>query len=117
MIITILAGFFSGIISGMGIGGGAILIPVLTAFMGIEQKVAQCVNLVYFIPTAVTALIIHIRNKSVDLKTALFVTGFGVVGAVIGSFLAIWISGGLLRKLFAIFLFAIGINQFFDKRG
>lgn len=101
----------------MGVGGGAVLIPVLTAFMGVEQKVAQCVNLVYFVPTAITALIVHIKNKSVDFKTALPVTGFGIIGAVIGSFLALYISGGMLRKLFGIFLFGIGINQFFDKRG
>lgn len=117
MILTILAGFFSGIISGMGVGGGAILIPVLTTFMNVEQKISQCVNLVYFVPTAIAALIIHIKNKSVDFKTALPVTGFGIMGAIIGSLLAICISGGALRRLFAIFLFGIGINQFFDKRG
>lgn len=117
MIVTILAGLFSGVISGMGIGGGAILIPVLTVMMGIGQQQAQCTNLVYFIPTAVAALVIHIKNKSVEFKTALPIIGFGIIGAVIGSYLAVCISAGALRKIFAIFLFAVGINQFFGKRG
>ena len=45
---SVVIGFLSGIISGMGIGGGAILIPALTLFYGIEQKLAQGINLVYF---------------------------------------------------------------------
>ena len=68
MLLTVLAGFFSGIIGGMGIGGGAILIPVLTVLLGIGQKQAQCANLIYFIPTAIAALSVHIKKKSVDFK-------------------------------------------------
>jgi uncharacterized membrane protein YfcA len=116
MIITIIAGLLSGIISGMGIGGGAILIPVLTMFLGVNQHVAQCANLYYFVPTAVAALIIHIKNKSVDFKTAAFIIGFGLVGALAGSFIAVRISTGILRKIFAGFLFIMGLNQFFSKK-
>ena len=50
-------GFFSGIISGMGIGGGTILIPALLFLTEVNQQQAQGVNLIYFIPTAVVALI------------------------------------------------------------
>jgi len=116
MLITILAGFFSGIIGGMGIGGGAILIPVLTVFLGIGQQQAQCANLIYFVPTAIAALVIHIKNKSVEFKTALPIIGFGLIGAALGSFLAVCMPAKLLRKLFAVFLFAMGINQFFGKK-
>ena len=116
MIITILAGLFSGIISGMGIGGGAVLIPVLTMLLGIEQQAAQCANLVYFVPTAVAALVIHIKNKSVDFKAALPIIGFGIIGAIAGSWIAVYMSAGVLRKIFAVFLFAVGINQFFGKK-
>ena len=63
MIGFIIVGFFSGIISGMGIGGGTILIPAITILWGVDQKVAQITNLIYFIPTASIALILHIKNK------------------------------------------------------
>lgn len=116
MIITILAGLFSGVVSGMGIGGGAILIPVLTMFLDVGQQAAQCANLVYFIPTAIAALIIHIKNKSVDFKAALPIIGFGVVGAIAGSWIAVYMSADVLRRIFAVFLFAMGINQFFGKK-
>ena len=52
--ILILIGLISGIISGMGIGGGTILIPALTIILSMEQNTAQAINLIYFIPTAVT---------------------------------------------------------------
>lgn len=116
MIVTILAGLFSGIVSGMGIGGGAILIPVITMFVNIDQQVAQCTNLVYFIPTAVAALAVHIKNKTVDFKTALPIICFGVLGAILGSQIAVFMPAKILKKIFAVFLFAMGINQFFGKK-
>ena len=61
-IILFLAGLASGIISGMGMGGGAVLIPVLVLVANPGQHIAQSVNLLYFIPTAVAALIIHFKN-------------------------------------------------------
>lgn len=116
MIITLLAGFFSGVISGMGIGGGAILIPVLTMLLEISQQQAQCANLVYFIPTAIVALAVHIKNKSVDFKTAVPIACFGLIGAIAGAWIAVYTPADILRKIFAVFLFVVGINQFFGKK-
>ena len=56
--LNIITGFLSGIISGMGIGGGAILIPALTIFAGVSQKTAQGINLTYFINTSILIFII-----------------------------------------------------------
>ncbi len=108
---NIIIGFFSGIISGMGIGGGAILIPALILLEHLTQQVAQGINLLYFLPTAAVSLIIHIKNKNVEIKTALIVGISGVLGAICGSLLAVRLSGGLLGKLFGIFLFGIGIYE------
>lgn len=113
--IAVLIGLCSGIISGMGIGGGTILIPALVLFLNLEQHAAQGVNLIYFIPTAIVALWVHIKNRSVNFRVALSIIISGVIGAVGGSLLADIISAGLLRKLFGIFLFAMGIYEFFKK--
>lgn len=102
-------GFLSGIISGMGIGGGAILIPALIFISGVSQQVAQGINLVYFLPTAFFSLLVHIKNKNVEVKTALIIGYSGMVGAAGGAFLATrMIEGELLRKLFGGFLLLIG---------
>ncbi len=108
---NIIIGFCSGIISGMGIGGGAILIPALILLQNIEQQTAQGINLLYFLPTAIVSLIVHIKNKNVLLKTALILGISGVLGAIGGSLLAVKLSGGLLRKLFGGFLLLIGVYE------
>ncbi len=113
--ILFLIGLLAGIIGGMGIGGGTILIPALTLFVKTEQHIAQSVNLIYFIPTAIIALIVHIKNKRVDFKIALPIIISGVFGAGIGSWLASAISNNLLKKLFAVFLFIMGIYEMFRK--
>ncbi|MEE1043008.1 MAG: sulfite exporter TauE/SafE family protein [Clostridia bacterium] len=111
MFYLILAGLISGIISGMGIGGGIILIPVLTIFLGFDQKVAQGITLLYFIPTAIFALIVHIKNKNIDFKTTIKVASTGVLSAGIGAFCIKYLSTPLLSKVFAIFLLTVGFYQ------
>ncbi|WHH59683.1 sulfite exporter TauE/SafE family protein [Petroclostridium sp. X23] len=115
MLIAVLAGFASGIISGMGIGGGTILIPVLVFVLHIDQHIAQSINLLYFIPTAIIALIVHIKNKRIDFKLAMTIVVFGILGAVLGSHFAVSLPSGLLKKMFGIFLFSMGIYETFRK--
>ena len=114
MVFLIIAGLISGIISGMGIGGGIILIPVLTIFLGFDQKTAQGITLLYFIPTAVFALFVHIKNKTVDFKVAARLISTGVIGAAAGAYLMRYISSELLGKIFAVFLLIMGICQVFS---
>lgn len=109
--LNIIIGLFSGVVSGMGIGGGAILIPALIMIEGVAQQMAQGINLVYFIPTAIVSLIVHIKKKNVEVKTALIIGGCGMVGAVGGSMLAMAIGGGVLRKMFGGFLLLIGVYE------
>ena len=107
----VLAGFASGIISGMGIGGGAILIPALTIFLGLEQQAAQKINLLYFLPTAAIALRTHSKSGNVDKKGLLRLIFYGLIGAVIGAFIAVRVDGGYLRKGFAVFLLTMAAYE------
>ncbi len=111
MIYLIIAGVISGIISGMGIGGGIILIPVLTIFLGFDQKIAQGITLLYFIPTAIFALIVHIKNKNVDFKIAAKIISTGIISAGIGAYCIKFISTHMLSKIFAVFLLTVGMCQ------
>jgi uncharacterized membrane protein YfcA len=113
--IVILIGLAAGIISGMGIGGGAILIPALVIFVKPEQHVAQSVNLLFFIPTAIVALVIHIRHKNVDFRTGIPILLFGLGGAFLGSKIALSMNGEILRKIFGIFLLLMGLYELFGK--
>lgn len=113
--LSILSGLAAGVISGMGIGGGTILIPALSIFLSIDQHVAQGVNLLYFIPTAAVALCVHIKNKAINYKIALPIVLLGIAGAVGGSALALVIHSALLKKLFGGFLFLMGIYEICKK--
>ncbi len=106
-------GFLSGIISGMGIGGGALLIPALTIFQGISQRVAQGINLAYFIPTACIAVVVHIKNKRIDFKRVAYLAISGIPGAVFGSMYAGNTGDGILRKMFGGFLLLVGIYEIY----
>lgn len=111
-----LVSILSGIISGMGIGGGTILIPALIILFNTRQQTAQSVNLLSFVPIAVVALITHIKNRNVDIKLALILIGSGVAGAIGGSILAYVISSDMLKKMFGIFLFFMGIYEITVKK-
>ncbi len=111
--LNILIGLFSGIISGMGIGGGAVLIPALIILDHTGQQLAQVINLLYFLPTAVAALIIHIKNRNVDIKTALILAASGIIGAAAGAITANILSSDLLRRMFGIFLALIGFYEIY----
>lgn len=114
--LVFIVSIFSGIISGMGIGGGTILIPALTILFNTEQHIAQSVNLLSFIPTAVAALIMHIRNKNVEFSLLLKLITGGVVGAIGGAVLASLTTPSMLRKLFAGFLFLMGAYEICCKK-
>ena len=109
----ILIGAFSGIFSGIGMGGGTILIFLLTTFGGIEQHIAQATNLIYFIPTAISAIIVNYKNKNIDIKLAKTVSIWGIVGAVIGAIISSKIEIYKLKKLFGIFLAIIAIHEIY----
>ena len=65
--IEILIGMISGIVSGTGMGGGTILIFLLTFMMGIEQHVAQATNLIFFIPTSIVGIGFFSKSESPSL--------------------------------------------------
>ncbi len=107
-----LAGVLGGVLGGMGMGGGTILIPLLTIFCGVKQHSAQAANLVSFLPMATISLIIHIKNKYVVFKNSLFVIIAGVLTCFVGFYLARLMSGDLLKRAFGGFLTALSVFQF-----
>ena len=109
----ILIGMFSGIFSGIGMGGGTILIFLLTTFLNIEQHLAQSTNLIYFIPTAISAIFVNYKNKNIDLNLAIFTSIGGSIGAIIGTIISINTDVLKLKKMFGIFLAIIVIHEIY----
>lgn len=111
--LEVLFGLISGIISSLGMGGGTILIFLLTVFLGVSQHVSQATNLVFFIPTSIVAIFMNIKNKNIDWKISWIIVIFGIIGAICGSFIARKISSDNLRRYFAIFLIFITFYEIY----
>lgn len=112
---ALLAGLFSGIIGGMGLGGGAVLIIYLTVFSDTPQLKAQGINLLFFIPIAISALIIYAVKKKIKWKIVIITAAGGIIGAVAGFFLTDVIGGDWTAKLFGAFLILLGVKEIFFK--
>ena len=110
---AILIGTFSGIFSGIGMGGGTILIFLLTTFAGLEQHIAQATNLIYFVPTAISAIIVNYRDKNINTKLAKYISIYGIIGAIIGALISINLDVQKLRKFYGIFLAIIAIHEIY----
>lgn len=104
-----LIGVLSGVFAGMGMGGGTFLIPLLTILMKVNQQVAQCVNLLVFIPLAIVVLIIYSKQKLLKLKGVFWLVVPATIVSILGSLLAIDIRGKTLKIIFGIFLILVGI--------
>ncbi len=111
MIWEIIGGLIGGLTGGMGMGGGTLLIPILTLFAGFAQLEAQGINLISFIPMSIVALILHFKNKLVKFKETYLLAIVGAVISTISALIAIHINGKALKIMFALFLIAIGIWQ------
>ena len=111
--LTSLIGFFSGILSGMGVGGGMLLIPALRIFFDTSQKNAQAINLFCFIPAAICALIVHIKKKNVDFKSAVPMIISGIPFSILGAHLCVKSSPRIVEMLFGFFILVFGIREIY----
>ena len=106
------SGLLSGLISGLGMGGGVILIAILTYVTEYNQQSLQTLNLIYYIPTAIFAIIIYLKSKQIDYKLALKIIAWGIIPTIVSSRIANQINTNWLRKIFAIYLIGIGVAIF-----
>ena len=109
----IVFGIISGIVTSLGMGGGAILILLLSLFTKLDQHLIQGSNLIFFIPTSITAIIFNIKNKTINYKVSIKIIICGVVGALIGSYTSFIIDENILKKCFGIFLIFIATFEIF----
>ena len=114
-ILASVVGFASGILASMGMGGGFVLVVYLAIFTDLVQKGAQGINLLFFIPITILAVYMHIKNKLIDIKTAVICSLIGVPAVVIGFYVAQSIDNSWLRKGFAVFIIVAGLKDLFSK--
>ena len=115
-LLSALVGAATGVLSGFGVGGGTLLLLWLTLVQGMGQFQAGGVNLLYFAACALPALWGHLRQGLVDRQAALWSAATGAPACVLAAFVASSLEVTLLRRLFGVFLLAVGLRSFFRKQ-
>lgn len=115
-LLAAVAGFATGILSGFGVGGGTLLLVYMTAVAGLDQHLAQGINLLYFLPAGLCALPAHVKNGYIEKRALLPAIGAGLVCAGIAAWAATAMDTQLLRKCFGGFLILIGLWELFGKK-
>ena len=119
MIWDIIAGVFMGTLTGMGIGGGGLLVLYLTAMNGVSQLQAQGCNLLFFVYSSVAALFIHNRKRTLDFRLIGTAALLAIIGSRIGVALTAAVSEETVRHMFGWMLVlagsAAGVRVIFGK--
>ena len=116
ILLYVLIGIFSGILSGLlGIGGGIVRIPLLIFFGGLGNLAAQGFSLIATVPTALTAAYTKLKNDKEFAKRGSIVGISGIMGSVIGGNLAFSIPQEILNTSFAVFLLLVSVNMLFKN--
>ena len=105
-------GLTAGLLAGLlGVGGGVVFVPALVLLLAFDQHIAQGTSLLVVIPAALAGSWTNYRRGRFRLRDAGVLAAGGIVGAVIGSSVALGFDDQLLRRLFALLLLVLGIRM------
>lgn len=110
-IIYMIAGFVSGLIGGMGMGGGTIMIPALTVFCGVSQHAAQVTNLISFLPMSAFSLAVHKKQGLIKTDGLLWLIVPAAITSALGGLVALVLPSDVLRRLFGAFLIVLALRS------
>ena len=116
ILILIVIGLLSGILSGiMGIGGGLIIIPILL-LLGVSQHEAQGTSLAIMLPPiGLLAVYNYYKEEMVKWEYAIIIDCTFIIGGYFGSRYAIHLSSEVLRRVFGIVMLAGALKIIFTK--
>ncbi|HPG92385.1 MAG TPA: sulfite exporter TauE/SafE family protein [Clostridia bacterium] len=106
-------GFISGILGGMGMGGGTFLIPLL-GFLDLPQQTIQATNLISFIPMAAATLVVHKKNGLIKNHRVLLMILPAVIFAIVGALLSNVVEDKVLKISFGVLLLSLAACQIYE---
>ena len=112
---SIIVGVVLGFLSGLGTGGGSLLILWLTLVMHMDYGQARIINLLFFIPSALIASLFRWKQGKLDLKKVLPAIVSGIACAALGTWFSAGLNTNVLKKLFGVILLAAGIRELFYR--
>lgn len=113
--VSILLGAVLGFLTGLGTGGGSLLLLWLTLVLDVEPHIARTVNLMFFIPAAVTASALRLCRGGISLKKVILPALAGCISAAAFAIAGSHMDTHDLKMLFGVLLIATGIRELFYK--
>lgn len=114
--ILLAVGTALGFLSGIGVGGGSLLVLWLTAVQNTPPETARSINLLFFLPAAVIATLFRWHQGSVNLKALCPAVIAGCISAALFSRIGNMMDSGLLKKAFGMLLIFTGIRELLYKK-
>lgn len=113
-ITLVLIGIVGGVLSGaFGVGGGIVMVPMLTAFAGVDQRRASAISLLAILPTSIAGSITYLIHGQVDVLAGVFIAVGAAIGSIAGSALLRRVSLTVLRWLFVALLVVVAVRMIF----
>lgn len=106
-----IVGLVLGVLSGLGVGGGSLLILWLTLALKMSSTLSRTVNLMFFIPCALTATALRLKSGLVSLKKLLLPTLAGCAAAALFVLIGRKMGTAQLEKLFGVLLIYTGVRE------
>lgn len=113
--VVLIVGTAMGFLTGLGIGGGSLLILWLTMVVGMDSAVSRAINLLFFLPSAVIACFFRWRQGLIPWKKIFPAIAAGTISAALFSWLGVRMDVTLLKKLFGGLLILTGLREIFYK--
>ena len=108
---SLLLGGVLGFLTGLGTGGGSLLLLWLTLVLKMDPVTARTVNLMFFIPAAVTASAFRLVRGGIPYRKIALPALAGCVSAAVFAMAGSGIDTEYLKKAFGILLIITGIRE------
>ena len=112
----LLIAFLCAALSGMGVGGGGLLLIYLTMFASMETRQAQLYNLIFFMCASASSLLLHVQKRKMDIFATALLALTGAAGAAAGSVLSRTAGDDIVGYALGGFLFVSGAVTLFSKK-
>ncbi len=105
--VSILLGF----LAGLGVGGGSLLVLWLTMVVGMEYADARTINLLFFLPCAITATLFHRKQGRINVKKILPAILSGCIAAALFATIGVKVDTRIIKKFFGGLLLFTGLKE------
>lgn len=115
MALNLIVATLLGFLTGLGIGGGSLLILWLTLVLGMDSFTARGIVLLFFIPAAVISSIFRWKQGTISIRASLPAMVSGCIAAMACSYLSTMVDAHVLDRFFGIILIGAGIRELLYK--